>query len=215
MEKPVRLVHNPENPIFADQYNTAKKWLLIYDNVEDPKLLAKYLPPSSGNILITTRFKRIASNAPNNGPFTELTPLLPKESLDLFETSRCHYDQHAELGQEREATSAMLLELGGLPLGIVQIAAYIGYRELSIAEFVMKYKRMTRQIHQNTEGSKTRHSLATVWDMHFENIKDTQASKLLGLLSDLNPDDIDLRLFLPDNDSVQTAYAEFINNDGE
>lgn len=152
--------------------------------------------------------------APNNGYSLELNSLNAGESLSLFESSRHHYDPQVNLVVEKEETSEMLIEFDGLPLGIVQIAAYIGYRKMKISEFLIKYSKMASSIYRNNEGGRTSHSLATVWDMHFENVCKEPATKLLGLISILSPDEISIELFLPENSTIDTLYADFVDDEG-
>ncbi len=69
---------------------TEKKWLLIYDNVED-NIPQKAIPTGRGHLLITTRYKWVAFRW-GGGLIHELGTFNENESLDMFEGLCKSYD---------------------------------------------------------------------------------------------------------------------------
>uniref|UniRef100_A0A0G4HB97 DAC domain-containing protein n=1 Tax=Chromera velia CCMP2878 TaxID=1169474 RepID=A0A0G4HB97_9ALVE len=130
--------------------SSRKRWLLVFDNVEDRKKLGPFIPniqgSSKGHVLITAR-ERI-------GVHPELLELggLQKEDarqllsclLPPIETENSgawredHGDTNKNLGDAQDSPLEKLLALlGGYPLTIVQAGAYLSYnRSCSIAEYI-------------------------------------------------------------------------------
>jgi hypothetical protein len=50
----------PRSSPYTLMMNTARSWLLIYDNVDDCDLLNEYLPLDTGSMIITTRFQNVS-----------------------------------------------------------------------------------------------------------------------------------------------------------
>ena len=169
---------------------------MVYDNLEDVGLLRKYLPSCSGPILVTTRYQHVASNVASICEKLELDVFTNQESADVFQSWRTFHDSKANSIGEEKDTEELLGKVGGLALGISQIATYIGRQQSEVGEFLKTYEHISSVIHRTAQGGNT-HSLATVYEIHFERIQDTDASQMLGLLSMLSPEVIPFELFLP------------------
>ena len=195
----------------------AKKWLVIYDNVEKPELFLQFRPPVDGPIIITSRSKHAAIERLKNCRSLELNSLDESESLALFRDLQGLYQRlhHPKLNTMEEAQEASILlgHLGGLPLGIEQLAAYVGTGGFTLKQAVEKYDRLTRSILQNESGKAGSHTLATVWEMHFERISGSDACQLLGIISLINPDAIPERLFWPSDNFEYKPLLDFCKDE--
>ncbi|MCA1710034.1 MAG: SARP family transcriptional regulator, partial [Actinobacteria bacterium] len=89
------------------------RWLLVYDNAEDPAVLESYLPGGGGHVLITSR----------NPGWQELTTPM---CVDVFERveSITLLRRHAPQLTDTEA-SRIADALGDLPLALAQASAYL------------------------------------------------------------------------------------------
>ncbi len=76
----------------------------------------------------------------------------------------------------------------------------MSYRGEPIESFLHQYGRASKRIHSNNEGSLAEQSLATVWEVQFDQIRSSPAAKILGFISILAPDSIPVCLFIPDDD---------------
>ncbi|KAF2665940.1 tetratricopeptide repeat domain-containing protein [Microthyrium microscopicum] len=160
-------------------------WLLIFDNADDPIVLADYWPQGSGSILVTSRdplSKSIFTRRPSG---LDLGPLTQQDSLSLFNHLTTTVNE-PEDDTARKISNA----LGGIPLAISQMAGIIRRQDLTLSEFLELYK--DHEEHASLYETKFdtslvtyRHSLSTVWA--FEKLK-PQARQLLELLSFLDPD---------------------------
>ena len=174
--------------------------------MEDIGLLAKYLPSCSGPILVTTRYQHIASNVASSCEKLELEVFTNQESADVFQSWRTFHDSKVNpIGEEKD-TEELLGKVGGLALGISQIATYIGCQQSKVRDFLKTYEQISSVIHRTGQGGNT-HSLATVFEIHFKRIQDTDASQMLGVLSMLSPEVIPFELFLPRDPGLTSDSA--------
>lgn len=131
----------------------AKKWLLIYDNVEDPDLLLNFLPPAAGPIITTSRSKHAAVQRLKGCRTLELNPLNKLDSLTLFQDLQSLYYPEANVTEEKQEASILMDYLDGLPLGIEQLAAYVGTGSFTLKQVIEKYDRATKTILINRGAS--------------------------------------------------------------
>src|SRR5947207_4238958 len=118
------------------------RWLLVLDNLDDIQVAKDYLPDTTngGHILITTR-----------NPFTENIPAQGLEVMLLNESDAIELLLlRAGLDNERKEisliASAIVKELGYLPLAIEQAAAYIREQSKNIFTFLEIYSRYRKRI---------------------------------------------------------------------
>jgi tetratricopeptide (TPR) repeat protein len=127
------------DPTTAEQYKLLREisralqatdgWLLILDNVEDPKLPRTYLPTTgSGHVLITSR----------RTDWHGIAKTLPLEVMDEAEALQLLTGQHdpevlplAELAEAKVLAS----DLGCLPLALAQARAYMLETGRSLASY--------------------------------------------------------------------------------
>ncbi len=98
-----------------------ERWLLIFDNVDDPDAVQPLLPNTPhGRILITSRLSRLEQLGVGRAiPLETLTP----EEAHAFLRKRT--ERSALDPGEQQALAALAQELGYLPLALEQAAAYI------------------------------------------------------------------------------------------
>lgn len=170
-----------------DQTGSEATWLLIFDNADDPMILADYWPQGSGSILITSRDPLAKSMFTRRPLGLNLGPLSEQDSLSLF-------NHLTTVSNEPEGDTARKIAdaLGGVPLAISQMAGIIRRQDLTLSEFLELYA--DHEEHASLYETKFdtnlityRHSLSTVWA--FEKLK-PQARQLLELISFLDPDAI-------------------------
>jgi NB-ARC domain len=169
------------------------KWLLIFDNVDDPDILDDFWPldyAGAGAVLITSRDPLAKTYIYSEESGVTLPPFTTDEATDfLLKLTRREGDD-----VERVSGSAVAERLGGLPLAITQMAGVIDRRELSFSEFLNVFEEEdTREslFKMQVGSTKTRsgyqHTLDTVWAL--EKLGASSAI-LLEILSLLDPDGI-------------------------
>lgn len=162
-------------------------WLLVFDNADDPMILADYWPQGSGSILVTSRDPLSKSMFTRRPTGLDLGPLTEQDSLSLFNHLTTNVDR-----PEDDTARRISYALGGIPLAISQMAGIIRRQELTLSEFYELYT--NREEHANLYETKFdtslvtyHHSISTVWA--FEKLK-PHARQLLDLISFLDPDAI-------------------------
>ncbi|KAJ4415136.1 hypothetical protein N0V82_007506 [Gnomoniopsis sp. IMI 355080] len=187
LSNPQHYLSTSGEAIRPGQATSEATWLLIFDNADDPMILADYWPQGSGSILITSRdplAKNIFTRKPSG---LDLGTLTQHESLSLF-----HQLTTAFVDPEDDTARQISDAIGGVPLAISQMAGIIRRQDLTLSEFLELYKDHEEQASLyetkfDTNLITYRHSLSTVWA--FEKLK-PQARQLLELISFLDPDAI-------------------------
>ena len=154
-----------------------KKWLLIFDNAEDPKALAKVMPQKGGHIIITSRNKSWDKTV----------------SVDVFSKDQAlNYLQKITgvTGQDKDL-KLLAEELGYLPLALTQAGAYIRKQQIDVTIYLAEYKKEQKKMLSHKEKGYPG-SVATAWLMSMEKInrEDSNATKLLNICSFLAPENI-------------------------
>ncbi|KAK3906405.1 hypothetical protein C8A05DRAFT_40822 [Staphylotrichum tortipilum] len=160
-------------------------WLLIFDNADDPMILADYWPQGSGSILLTRRDPLAKSMFTRRPSGLDLGARTQQDSLYMLQHLTTNLDK-----PEDDTARKIANALGGIPLAISQMAGIIRRQDLTLSEFYELYK--DQEEHARLYETKFdtslvtyRHSLSTVWA--FEKLK-PQARQLLELVSFLDPD---------------------------
>ena len=154
------------NPIVdaseSDPFRTRQaKWLLVFDNADDTKVLQDYWPHDGiGSVLLTGRDPHIIDDYYFNNTGVSLEPFTPEEAINLLE----HLTQ-----QKGHCDVARLIadRFDRIPLAISQMAGYIRRRNLDLAEFweICNQQSEISDLHQSMMGPQRdyQHTLATVW----------------------------------------------------
>lgn len=174
----------------VDQLDSAAQranWLLIFDNADDPSVLADFWPSSgTGAIVLTSRDPVARKYLSSNG--IDLEPLATESAAALLRKLSEVEDSPDEI----EASIKVAKRMGGLPLAISLAAAAILRQELTFEEFLAFYEvepkaADIRPISLQPENQ-YQYTLSTVWAL---DALEKPAESLLRLLSMLDPDSID------------------------
>jgi hypothetical protein len=183
----------------VEELRGRSRWLLVFDNAEDPDALRPYLPGSGGDVLVTTR----------RAGFGSLGGELDVDVLPRAESVALLRERVAGLA---DAEADRLAEwVGDLPLALEQAAAYVDTTGLPVEEYLgLLAERGGDMLGEGTVGGYP-HTLATVWSLSLTRIGEQcpAALELLGLCAYLAPDAIPLDLFTghPELLSVGLAAA--------
>ncbi|OIW35543.1 tetratricopeptide repeat domain-containing protein [Coniochaeta ligniaria NRRL 30616] len=213
LSNPQKYLPGSDEGVQSAEAGSEATWLLIFDNADDPMMLADYWPQGSGSILVTSRDPLAKSMFTRTSSGLDLGPLTQQESLSLFHHLTTASDE-AEDDTARQISDA----LGGVPLAISQMAGIIRRQDLTLSEFFELYR--DHEEHASLYETKFdtnlityRHTISTVWA--FEKLK-PQSRQLLELISFLDPDVIgeDLLMHasmqLLSKDGVQSKKSNYI-----
>ena len=160
-------------------------WLLILDNADDPALLDAFLPTEPerhfGHVLITSRSHRFPGQVKRVG-----IEAMKEEEGVTFLYGRTERERIAG-SKEEQAAYALVAEMGGLPLALEQVAAYLTQVEMMpFADYLTGFRdrkaRSDLMRHAPQYGSSPRflpHSRAhaealtvlTTWQMSLANLE--------------------------------------------
>jgi hypothetical protein len=101
----------------------------------------------------------------------------------------------ADIKGEESQTLPLALEisemLGGLPLALDQISAYVQQCQMSMDEFLPLYKQRQSKLHGKRPAAFNHaHTIATVWSMALAGVSG-DAATLQNLIAFFHPDNID------------------------
>ena len=149
------------------------RWLLIFDNAEDPEDLAPFLPTGSGHILITSRNQAWTRHAE------------PVE-LDVFsrQESLAHLMHHVPGLAEGDATRVSTA-VGHLPLAIEQAAAWLaetGMPAALYAEWLETQTTSTLALNKPLDYAKP---VVAAWNLSIDRLKQRSPAsvRLLQILA--------------------------------
>jgi len=174
-----------------------QRWLLIYDNAEDPRILAQYLPGGGGHVLITSR----------NPDWDELAAPVPVDVFDRQESISLLQQRVSRLSERDADRIAVALE--DLPLAVNQAAAFLGETGCPVQEYLELLTSRAAEV--LTQGAPVAYpaSLAASWQLAFDRlaVDDPAALDLLMVAAHLAPEPIPFTLFTARTDRLPEPLA--------
>jgi hypothetical protein len=177
------------------------RWLLIFDNAEDPAMLARYLPGGGGHVLITSR---------NPGWHELATPV----SVDVFDRDESITLLRRRAPQLTESDAGRIAKaLGDLPLALAQAGAYLADTAASAENYLTLLAERTTELLAQGAPPTYPVSLAASTEIALDRLGAQSAAglQLLTLAAYLGPEPIPLTLFtahtaqLPDSLAIAAA----------
>jgi hypothetical protein len=182
------------------------KWLLVFDNADEPQRILKYWPCSSvGSVLVTSRASMLDMNL--------ITANCEVDSLDYEEGGSMLLSILGSTVDKTDVTTVELArkiagELDGIALAISQMAGFILKTQMTLEKFLSLYRNKEQAEHLNSGNTSIdhfqyHHTLASVWQMSYERLS-RDAYTLLRLIVFLYPDQIPYSLFMFDPAAAST-----------
>ncbi|KAM7186415.1 hypothetical protein V8F33_011808 [Rhypophila sp. PSN 637] len=172
---------------------TEFQWLLVFDNLEDPKIVKDYWPSgcSHGSVIITSRNQNLRFLLADQGievpPFGRESESEFAVHLLLAVVSADISNVHTEIESARELSEYLL----GHAIAIGFMAGFSSERSWTIGEFLGAYDKTIRDVHHLQRGPV---SWTTIWHMSLDRLGD-QSAAVLGILAYLNPDSVPEEIF--------------------
>jgi tetratricopeptide (TPR) repeat protein len=167
-----------------------ERWLLVFDNADDPALLRDALPVvrAGGKVLLTSRAKTFAEVGIRE-PFRVET--MDPEDARAFLLKRTKRE-------ESEPAAELARELGYLPLALEQAAAYVDTVGVSLREYLASFQRRgLKLLEKGKPGAEYPASVATTWNLSFTNVQKASpaSAELLTAAAFLAPDLVPIEIF--------------------
>ncbi|MGH3873763.1 MAG: FxSxx-COOH system tetratricopeptide repeat protein [Pseudonocardiaceae bacterium] len=159
------------------------RWLLIFDNAEDPAALARYLPGGGGQVVITSR---------NPGWHELATPV----EVDVFDRSESITLLRRRAPQLTESAAGRIaVALGDLPLALAQASAQL--TATGVDDYLVLLAERTTELLARGSPATYPASLAASTQIALERLaaQSPAALQLLTLAAYLAPEPIPLTLF--------------------
>ncbi|HET9258420.1 MAG TPA: FxSxx-COOH system tetratricopeptide repeat protein [Pseudonocardiaceae bacterium] len=160
------------------------RWLLVFDNAEDPPALGRFLPGGPGHVVITSR----NSDWRGVGAGLGVAEFTRDESIELL---RSRPPELSEAEAERVAAA-----LGDLPLAVDQAAALLADTGMGVESYLTLLAERTEDVlaHGRAGGSSV--SVAASWAVAFDRLAadNPAALQLLTLIAWLGPEPVPLTL---------------------
>jgi tetratricopeptide (TPR) repeat protein len=170
---------------------TDKKWILIFDNVEDAQHLLDYWPRRgvSGTILLTSRGSLSGSNLVTDEILLE--PLSVADSGTML-SSMLRLDPNDP--STNQYTQALAAQVHGLPLAISQVAGFVAQTKIPLSSCVDIYRKRESAAFLRSESTgmdrlQYQYTLNTVFSITFDKLNDN-ARSILDHCAILDPDSI-------------------------
>jgi tetratricopeptide (TPR) repeat protein len=189
----------PDVPVESNQTRTVAavrtwlennhRWLLIFDNLDDPKPMESVIPRAGGHVLVTSR---------SDLDWTDIATVIP---VDPLPTEEAQAFLVARSGQGDQEAAAKLAEtLGGLPLALEQAASYIAQAGIvTLSRYLELFEQHSLVLLERGRRPRDYHStVATTWELSLERLEQDApvAVELLSLAAFLAPDDLPAALLL-------------------
>ncbi|MBT2429241.1 MULTISPECIES: FxSxx-COOH system tetratricopeptide repeat protein [unclassified Streptomyces] len=163
----------------------SERWLLVFDNADDPETLRRYFPQGgSGHILVTSR----------NQSWSQHGDALP---VDVFlrEESIEHLQRRAS-GLTDEDADQVATALGDLPLAVEQAAAWIAETATPIDTYLEQLAQQAPQVLALNQPAGYPEPVAATWNISIARLQERSpaAVRLLQLCAFFAPEPISANL---------------------
>ena len=179
---------------------------MIYDNVDDASLLDGYLPALvSGSVLITSRDPAAQHDLAKNG--CKVSSFSDNDGREFLLSLLPGFDSTDQ--GEFENAMDLTSQLGGLPLGLKQMAGFLRESGCSISELsdMVRDVEQDEKVFADVSGFAQlgySNTLSTLWTISLSRL-DKETLNLLTFLSFLDPDGISDHIVK----SLQTSRCDF------
>ncbi|MBE1486965.1 FxSxx-COOH system tetratricopeptide repeat protein [Plantactinospora soyae] len=156
------------------------RWLIIFDNPEEPEQIRDFLPDGPGDVIVTTR----------NQSWTHVTEYL---EIGVFERA-----ESVELISRRVQTlmpsdaEAVAERLGDLPLVVEQAAAWLATTAMPVRSYLNLLDTRLPEMLAERPPQGYPNSAAVTWSLSMERLRESRpaAARLLELFSFFSPEPI-------------------------
>ncbi|MEZ0093922.1 FxSxx-COOH system tetratricopeptide repeat protein [Streptacidiphilus sp. EB129] len=164
------------------------RWLLVFDNADDPTTIARYFPGGPGHVLVTSR---------NPAWSAQAEPL----EVDVFTRGESieHLCRRAQ-GLSRQDADRVAEAVGDLPLAVEIAAAWLETTGTPVAAYVAELQRAAPQALAVTQVDEYPQVFGATWNVSIRRLRETSpaAARLLQLCAFFSADPISMSLFYSD-----------------
>ena len=156
-------------------------WLLVFDNVPEPRAVEHAAPRAGGEVIFTSRYTAWGQYAASLR-----VDVWPPEEAGEFLLERLGAKGTEQDAPERLAAAQVAHELGGLPLALEHAAAYCEQSGLTLADYLplFRARRLELLRPEALGGGSEMVTVTTTYDLALERIRhDEQGPEAAGLFT--------------------------------
>ncbi|WP_338681167.1 FxSxx-COOH system tetratricopeptide repeat protein [Streptomyces acidiscabies] len=179
------------------QSGPSLRWLLVFDNADEPQEVSHLLPGGSGHVLITSRNQTWLQY----GEALEIDPFLREESVEHL--LRRAPDLSAE-DADRVAAA-----VGDLPLALEQAGAWLAETATPVDDYLLELDRQAEHVLSLSQPAGYPQPVAATWNVSIERLKERSpaAVRLLQLCAFFAAEPISMKLLYGD-EMIRVLAAE-------
>jgi tetratricopeptide (TPR) repeat protein len=197
--------HNAAIDAAKQWLKSNQRWLIIFDNADDPAMVSGYLPKvGKGGVLITSRSRVWRRHA---------TAMLEVPTLSSDDAVKFLLARTGDAN--RQAARIIAERLGNLPLALEQAGAYVEETGVAASAYVEKLRQRPEKIFAEGQPPDYEQTVLTTWQVSLDRIRQDSldAVDLLNLCAYLSPDAIPDELFHRGADLLPTSLGAAIRNE--
>lgn len=173
------------------------RWLLVFDNVEDPETVRRFFPGGRGHIIVTARNKPPTAHA---------------EALEIEVFTRAESVEHLSRrvkGMTLEDASQVAEAVGDLPLAVEVAAAWLAETATPVQAYVHQLKDQATQALSVTTAAGYPREVGATWNISISRLRERSkaAVRLLELCAFFAAEPISMSLI--DSESTIQALLPF------
>lgn len=163
----------------------SSRWLLVFDNADDPETLKRFFPPGGpGHVLVTSR----------NQSWSQYGDALP---VDVFlrEESIEHLQRRAP-GLSKDDAEQVAVAVGDLPLAVEQAGAWIAETATPVSAYIEQLAQQAARVLSLNQPPGYPEPVAATWNVSIERLQSRSpaAVRLLQLCAFFAPEPISANL---------------------
>ena len=179
------------------------RWLIVFDNADQPEEIKDLIPTGSGDVLITSRNHRWESVIRT----VPMDVFRPQESKDFLL-------KRVRKGLTEADADRLAKELGHLPLALEQAGAMLAETGMPADEYLRLLKEHAAEIMNEGPPSGYPRSMTAAWKLSVDAVKRSrpQALEVLRCCAFFGPEPIPRDIFRRGAQETGTAVAEVLSN---
>jgi tetratricopeptide (TPR) repeat protein len=166
----------------------SERWLLVFDNADDPEAIRPYLPGGQGHVLLTSR----------NRSWSQLGNTL---AVDVFRRDESieHLMRRIPALDRRDADE-VAAALGDLPLAVEQAGAWLAETATPVADYLTELKAQATHVLSLNQPAGYPQPVAATWNISIARLRERSpaAVRLLQLCAFFAPEPISGNLLYSD-----------------
>ncbi|WP_250213011.1 FxSxx-COOH system tetratricopeptide repeat protein [Acrocarpospora catenulata] len=163
-----------------------RRWLLIFDNAEEPEDIREFIPRGAGHVLITSR----------NPRWDDYEKTLRVEVFQRSE-SVAFLDKRLLRAPEPEVANLLAVKLGDLPLALEQAGAYQAQTGITAEEYIELLDEQTSRLLDANRAPGYPMSMTAVWQLSVAGLRSKvpEAIEVLRCCAFFGPEPIPRAVF--------------------